>query len=154
VRLSPRNPLSQAIFQLTGWLVHPLRRVIPATGYIDWASLVATYLTALVYLVLLVSTIGISPLGLLPFGFRGAVFIALKWAFNVLVWVTLVSAVLSWVAPHSPMGAVLGALVDPLLRPIRRVLPPLGGLDLSPLVLLVVAQVVVIALSHAYPLFM
>jgi YggT family protein len=52
------------------------------------------------------------------------------------------------------MGAVLGALVDPLLRPIRRVLPPLGGLDLSPLVLLVVAQVVVIALSHAYPLFM
>ncbi|MFP4592339.1 YggT family protein [uncultured Ralstonia sp.] len=154
VRLSPRNPLSQAIFQLTGWLVHPLRRVIPATGYIDWASLVATYLTALVYLVLLVSTIGISPLGLLPFGFLGAVFIALKWAFNVLVWVTLVSAVLSWVAPHSPMGAVLGALVDPLLRPIRRVLPPLGGLDLSPLVLLVVAQVVVIALSHAYPLFM
>ena len=92
--------------------------------------------------------------GLLPFGFLGAVFIALKWAFNVLVWVTLVSAVLSWVAPHSPMGAVLGALVDPLLRPIRRVLPPLGGLDLSPLVLLVVAQVVVIALSHAYPLFM
>jgi YggT family protein len=108
VRLSPRNPLSQAIFQLTGWLVHPLRRVIPATGYIDWASLVATYLTALVYLVLLVSTIGISPLGLLPFGFLGAVFIALKWAFNVLVWVTLVSAVLSWVAPHCAHGRSAG----------------------------------------------
>lgn len=50
VRLSPRNPLSQSIFQLTGWLVHPLRRIIPATGYIDWSSLVAAYLTALAYL--------------------------------------------------------------------------------------------------------
>ncbi|AGH87356.1 MULTISPECIES: YggT family protein [Ralstonia solanacearum species complex] len=154
VRLSPRNPLSQSIFQLTGWLVHPLRRIIPATGYIDWSSLVAAYLTALAYLVLLVAALGASPLGLLPFGFLAALFTVLKWGFNVLVWITIVSAILSWVAPHAPMAAVLNTLIDPLLRPIRRVLPPMGGLDLSPLVLLVVAQVVVIALSHAYPLFM
>ncbi|KMY65344.1 membrane protein, partial [Desulfocarbo indianensis] len=62
VRLSPRNPLSQAIFQLTGWLVHPLRRVIPATGYIDWSSLVAAYATALVYLFLLLASVGVSPM--------------------------------------------------------------------------------------------
>jgi len=156
VRLSPRNPLSQAIFQLTGWLVHPLRRVIPATGYIDWACLVATYATALVYLLLLLASVGVSPVAFLPMGFVAALFTVVKWAFNVLVWVTIVSAVLSWVAPHSPMGAVLGTLVDPLLRPIRRVVPPLGGLDLSPLILLVVAQVIVIALSHLSlsPLFM
>jgi len=148
VRLSPRNPLSQTIFQLTGWLVHPLRRVIPATGYIDWSCLLAAYLTALVYLVLLLASLGASPLAFLPLGFLAALFTLVKWAFNVLVWVTIVSAILSWVAPHSPMGSVLGALVDPLLRPIRRVVPPLGGLDLSPLILLVIAQVIVIALSH------
>ncbi|MEF9481753.1 YggT family protein [Ralstonia sp. 1B3] len=157
VRLSPRNPLSQAIFQLTGWLVHPLRRVIPATGYIDWSSLVAAYLTALVYLFLLLAAVGLSPIALVPMGFVAALFTVLKWAFNVLVWVTIASAVLSWMGPASAMGAVLNTLVDPLLRPIRRVVPPLGGrLDLSPLILLVIAQVIVIALSHLSlsPLFM
>lgn len=156
VRLSPRNPLSQAIFQLTGWLLHPLRRVIPATGYIDWSCLVAAYATALVYLLLLLASVGLSPMAFLPMGFVAALFTVLKWAFNVLVWVTIASAVLSWVGPHSPMGAVLNTLVDPLLRPIRRVVPPLGGLDLSPLILLVIAQVIVIALSHLSlsPLFM
>ena len=152
-----RGLLGMATAPLTGWLVHPLRRVIPATGYIDWSALVAAYATALVYLFLLLASVGVSPMALVPMGFVAALFTVLKWAFNVLVWVTIASAVLSWMGPASPMGAVLNTLVDPLLRPIRRVVPPLGGrLDLSPLILLVIAQVIVIALSHLSlsPLFM
>ena len=78
----------------------------------------AAYATALVYLLLLLASVGVSPMALLPWGFVAALFTVLKWAFNVLVWVTIASAILSWMGPASPMGAVLNTLVDPLLRPI------------------------------------
>jgi YggT family protein len=74
--------------------------------------------------------------------------IGLKWAFNVIVWVTLIQAVLSWINPLSPVMPVLYTLTAPLLDPIRRMLPRMGGLDLSPLVLLVVAQIVMMILNH------
>ena len=67
----------------------------------------------------------------------------------ILVVAMLLQAVLSWVNPYSPLSAPVAALTDPLLRPIRRVLPPIANFDLSPLVALLIAQVVFILLAYA-----
>jgi YggT family protein len=74
--------------------------------------------------------------------------ISLKWLFNVIVWVTLIQAILSWVNPLSPIMPVLYTLTAPLLDPIRRAMPRTGGLDFSPLILLVIAQVLMMILNH------
>jgi YggT family protein len=83
-----------------------------------------------------------------------AVVMVFKWIFNVILWMTLIQAVLSWVNPLSPIMPVLQTLTAPLLDPIRRVMPNLGGLDLSPLILLVLAQVAMMLLERvAFSLF-
>lgn len=151
IRLHPFNPYSQAILRTTDWLVQPIRRLIPVSGRFDWPSILACWITAIIYLLLtwLIAMGGLLP----PASAIGAVLltgllVGLKWLFNVIVWVTLIQAVLSWINPLSPIMPVLYTLTAPLLDPIRRILPRMGGLDLSPLVLLVVAQVVMMILNH------
>lgn len=151
IRLHPFNPYSQAILRVTDWLVLPIRRAIPSSGRVDWSSILACWLAAIVYLLLtwLAATGGAIPnaatIG--PLLLTG-ILISLKWLFNVIVWVTLIQAVLSWVNPLSPIMPVLYTLTAPLLDPIRRAMPRTGGLDLSPLVLLVIAQVLMMMLNH------
>lgn len=150
IRLHPFNPYSQSVLRITDWLVHPLQRFIPLSNKIDWPSLVASWLTALLSVVL-TSTLFIglqSTLGLLLPLCLAALLTVLKWVFNVILWVVLIQAVLSWVNPLSPIMPVLQTLSAPLLNPIRRFMPNLGGLDLSPLVLLVLAQLAMMLLQR------
>ena len=141
VPLSARsgNPIGPLIFALTDWLVVPLRRVIPALGRLDTASLVAALLIQLAQYTLLWLINGGhgAPVHVLVLALFGVVRLALS-GLSVLV---IVYAVLSWVQTHSPMMGLLGRLVSPLLQPIRRIMPLVGGIDLSPLVLLVLLQV-------------
>jgi len=141
VPLSARsgNPIGPLIFALTDWLVVPLRRLIPAVGRLDTASLIAALLIQLAqYSVLWLMSGGHgSPAHVLVLALFGVVRLALS-GLSVLV---IVYAVLSWVQTHSPMMGLLARLVSPLLQPIRRILPLVGGIDLSPLVLLVLLQV-------------
>jgi YggT family protein len=149
VRLHPFNPVARTLMQATDWLVLPLRRITPAGRSIDWACVVAVWLTALVYIYLQwLATYGmVLPLAYLPLALLGALITAVKWFFNLLVWATLLQAVLSWINPMAPVMPVLQTLTDPLLDPIRRILPR-TGIDFSPLVLLVLAQVVLMVISH------
>ncbi|CAB3874589.1 YggT family protein [Achromobacter anxifer] len=149
IRLHPFNPLSRAIYQATNWLVMPLRKIIPASNKIDWTSLVAAWLSALVYLVLvwLLAIGALIPVEYLPKAMGSALILAIKWALNLVVWLTLIQAVLSWVNPMAPMMPLLQALTAPMLDPIRRLLPR-TAIDFSPLVLLVVAQVVLMVLAN------
>ncbi|MBR8654466.1 YggT family protein [Achromobacter sp. Marseille-Q0513] len=149
IRLPPFNPLARAIYQATNWLVLPLRKIIPAGNKIDWTSLVATWLSALVYLVLiwLVAIGALIPVALLPAAMGSALIMAIKWALNLVVWLTLIQAVLSWVNPMAPLMPLLSTLTAPLLDPIRRILPR-SSIDFSPLVLLVVAQIVLMVLAR------
>jgi YggT family protein len=142
VHMHTINPVARFIYQATNWLVNPLRRLIPVRGAVDWATLVAAWLTALVYLLLMwVTSLGmIIPLSALPMALGISFLTVVKWVFNLVVWVTLAQAILSWVNPAAPLMPVLQTLTDPLLDPIRRVLPR-AGIDFSPLVLLVLAQV-------------
>lgn len=159
-KLHPFNPMSQAIYQATNWLVQPLRKIVPTSGGLfDWASLLGALLAAAAYLLLmwLVSTASMLPAKLLP-GLLGASIVTLgRWALNLIVWMTLIQAVLSWVNPMATIMPVLTTLTDPLLAPIRRITPKLGALDLAPLVLLVLAQVAMMVLSRIsfslFPLF-
>jgi YggT family protein len=159
-KLHPFNPMSQAIHQATNWLVEPLRRVVPNKGGLfDWASLLGALLAAMAYLLLmwLVSTSSMLPAKLIP-GLIGASIVTLgRWALNLIVWMTLIQTVLSWVNPMATIMPVLTTLTDPLLAPIRRITPKLGALDLAPLVLLVLAQIAMMVLSRIsftlFPLF-
>ncbi len=138
-----RNPLGQAIIALTDWIVKPLRRIVPGWKGIDWASLLATFLFQFLWLLSYALIFG--GFNLLGIGIAFLLVATLVALVKAMLWllivVVLVQAVLSWVAPDGPLSGLLNALTFPFLRPIRKVLPPLGGtLDLSPLVVIVVAQ--------------
>ena len=139
-----RNPLGQAAIALTDWIVKPLRRIVPGWKGIDWASLLA--LLAFQFLWLLSYNLafgGFSLTGIgVPFLLAATPIAVLKAAIWLFIIVVFAQAILSWVAPDGPLSGTLNALTFPFLRPIRKVLPPIGGtLDLSPLVVIVVAQI-------------
>lgn len=148
VRLHPANPVSRGVFQATDWIVKPLRRIIPGVGGIDWASIVAAWLTALVFLVLMLSVAGGNPMMLFPIGFGIALLTVLKWALNLLLWLTLIMAVLSWINPNAPAMPLLYQLTAPFLDPLRRITPRLGGFDIAPLLLFVITQVLLMVVAR------
>lgn len=105
VRMPPYNPVSNAVMQATNWLVLPLRKILPAAKTIDWASIVAAFLAAVVFVILLVLVAGVDPAGLvpmLPTLLLVAVITVIKWALNLIIWMTILMALLSWLNPQSP----------------------------------------------------
>ena len=139
------NPLGKFIFAATDWLVLPLRRVIPAAGRWDLSSLVAAYLVQLVEFVILWALSGMGG-SVLSVGVLAA-FGVVRLAISGLTVLVIVYAILSWVQTQSMMADILERLVMPVMAPIRRVVPLVGGIDLSPLVLLLLLQVVGIVLG-------
>ncbi|MEO7129688.1 MAG: YggT family protein [Rhodoferax sp.] len=135
------NPVGRFVFALTDWLVLPLRRIVPAAGRWDLASLVAAFLLVLAqYVVLWLLEGAESELVFLPVL---AAFGLIRLVISGLTGLLIVYAVMSWVqsAGGSALFRVIERLCEPLLRPIRRIVPLIGGIDLSPLVLLVLLQV-------------
>jgi YggT family protein len=140
------NPVGRFVFAITDWLVLPLRKVLPAMGKVDTASLVAVYLVELAQFALLWLIAGRgSGLEMLPVL---ALFGVARLVISGLTGLVIVYAILSWVQADSPIADVLDRLCVPLLRPWRRIVPLVGGIDLSPLVFLVVLQVVAIMLAY------
>jgi len=141
------NPVGGLVFALTDWLIMPLRRVIPPAGRWDVSSLVAAMLVQLVQYALLTLLLGAgSAWAWLPWL---ALFGLLRVAVSGLIGLLIVYAVLSWIqGGRSPLADVIARLCEPVLRPFRRVIPLMGGFDLSPLVALVVLQVAMIVLGH------
>ena len=135
------------VMAVTDWLVKPLRRALPkavAQSRVDWASLLAALLLALLYALLWAALVGallnltadMLP-ALLLTGLKMLLRVALQLAFAVV----LVYALMSWLQPGSPMYGLLGRLAEPLLAPLRRFIPAIGGIDLSALVLLLLLQI-------------
>jgi YggT family protein len=145
-----KNPLGQAVIALTDWIVKPLRKLLPGYRGVDWASLAATYLSQLLWLLAYYLAFGagftLAGAGLLYLLLAGVIALIKATLWLVIV-VVLVQAVLSWTAPDGPLAGLLNALAFPFLRPVRRFVPPIGGsLDLSPLVVIVIAQLVLMTL--------
>ena len=139
------NPLGKFVFAVTDWIVLPLRRVLPSVGALDSASLVAAYLLQLAEFGILWLLAGAAG-GLFAVPIL-AVFGVLRMAISGMTGMVIVYAILSWVQTNSVIADVIERLVAPLLTPIRRLLPLIGGIDLSPLVLLVILQIAAIVLG-------
>jgi YggT family protein len=146
--LSPRsgNPIGLYLMPLTNWLVMPLRKLVPSIGRIDSACLLGAYLVVLAKVLLLGLLLGSIPpiLSLLI----GSVIELIGLVLSILVVLIIANVVLSWVGRGSPTQYMLAEILNPLLAPIKRILPSMGPLDLSPLVLLVAIQIAQIVLAN------
>ena len=139
------NPLGRFVFALTDWLVLPLRRVVPSMGRWDMASLVAAFLLEVVQFLVLWLLAGAAG-GLVTIPIL-ATFGLIRLALSGMTGLIIVYAVLSWVQSRNVLSDIIERLCAPPLIPIRRVVPLVGGVDLSPLVLLVLLQVASIVLG-------
>lgn len=142
VRADFYNPLSQAIVRLTNPALRPLRRLIPGLGGIDVAALVLVLALQILLAVILTALRGgaFQPLVILLWSVSELVALTL----NIFIFSIIIQSLLSWITPghHSPASALLHRLNEPLLGPARRLLPPFSGLDLSPLLVILLLQVV------------
>jgi YggT family protein len=138
VRVRPPLSLGQFMYQLTDWLVKPLRKVLPGLGGYDWASLLGAFLIVVLSILASVGvTTGFAP----EFIFWMSLLRFVSWILYGFMALLIVEAVFSWVNPQAPLAPVVRALTEPLLRPLRRVVPLIGNVDLSPLVALILLQI-------------
>lgn len=141
VRADFYNPLSQFVVRATNPLLQPLRRVIPGAWGIDFAALLLTWLIMLVTVTLLAMIAGVTLPVIALLGY--AVLKGILLLIHLYFFTILVQVILSWVSPGwSPVAGVLYTVNAPLLRPVQKVLPSLGGIDLSPLFVIILLQFV------------
>lgn len=146
VRQPFNHPLAQFVLAMTNFAVLPLRKVLPSVGGYDSASLLLAWLTSLLMhvLVLLLSALPynlFNPASAIALMLLAALDI-MRLSVYLLFAAVLVQVVLSWVSPYNPLMPLLHKLTAPFLRPIQKALPPMGGIDLSPLLLILVIQLV------------
>ena len=136
IRVRPPASVAQFTFQLSDWLVRPLRRIIPGIGGYDWASLIGAFI-----IVLLATSVYF--IAGLPF--QVILLMAckrfLQWIIYGFMFLLVIEAIFSWINPQAPLAPFVRALNEPLLRPLRRIVPLIGGLDLSVLVALILLQI-------------
>ena len=143
-----RNPVADFVNAFTNFAVRPLRRVVPGLWGLDLSTLLLAWLTeflALLLVAALVSGVAIGPgLGLIALM---ALVNLVRLLLYIVIAVVILQAVLSWVNPYSPIAPLLNALTRPFLRPLQRVIPTVANVDLSPLVVIIICQLLLIALS-------
>lgn len=146
VRAPYRNPVSQFLNALTDFMVLPARRVVPGLWGMDLATLALAWLCQVLLLFALLGLSGMEA-GVPTATVIVAVLVLaairiLKMSIYILMVAVIVQAILSWVNPYSPIAPLLNSLTQPFLRPLQRRMPPVGGVDLSPLVLIIVLQLI------------
>lgn len=149
VRVPFHNPFAQFVVKVTDFAVRPLRRIVPGVFGLDWASLIPFYAAELLMV------LGVNWVMGYPFAVAGGAVVpgllllafasALRLALYMLIGLVLLQAVLSWVNPFSPLAPVFYTMSRPILAPFQKFIPPMGGVDLSPLVALIVVQLILIA---------
>ena len=149
-RVSFNNQIGTFVVELTNWLVRPLRKVLPGLFGLDLASLLPAYVLQVLFAcAVFVLSGGIameawSPEVLIPLLLWRGVVATLRLSLYLLIGALLAQAVLSWVNPYSPFSHPVSQLTRPVLQPIQRVVPPIGAIDLSPLIAIVLAQLLLI----------
>ena len=147
-----RNPIGQFVITFTEWGVQPMRKIISGARGIDWATLTFAFIAEMVLVVAVdqlfsPGALGLSISALLILSLFGL----LRAAMHLLIFIVLVDFVLSWVNPHAPVAPVVNAITRPFYSVFRRFIPPIGGVDLSPLAVILVVQVLLIILDNIYP---
>jgi YggT family protein len=147
VRADFYNPISQFLVKATSLPLKPLRRFIPGYAGIDFASVVLLILVKLIEIILISLFPGFPTLGIFS-AVALAIVELLHLVVNVYIFSIIIMAVLSWVSPgtYNPVAALLHQLTEPVMRPFRRLIPPMSGLDLTPLVALVALWLIMLLL--------
>jgi YggT family protein len=147
LRATTGSQLSKFLATLTDWIVRPMRRIVPGWWGLDLATLLLAWLTELLqlWLVLQLSDRHIGLTAVTIAALTAFALLALvRLAIYVVMAALIVQAVLSWINPYSPLAPLLDAITRPLLRPFRRLIPPIANVDLSPLFALITCQLLLI----------
>jgi len=147
LRADFRNPIAQGLLRITSPAVVPVRRIVPSIGSIDTATILVAF--AVQFLVTwLIQAIFVDSPRLDVLAFMSVVELAVV-VIRIFVFAVFISIILSWIAPgqYSPIAALAATVAEPVLRPIRRLIPPLGGFDISPIfaIILLTALTMVVA---------
>lgn len=148
VRVRPPSSIGQFMFQLTDWMVKPLRRVVPGAGGYDWASLLGAFLIAMLMVVIhlwMMSALSVQTVLVI------SLLRLLQWMLYGFMGLIIIEVIFSWVNPHAPLAPLVRALTDPLMRPLRKVIPLIGGIDLSPLVAFILLRIALYVVSTLLP---
>jgi len=144
-----RNPIGEFVTGLTNWLVLPARRIIPGLFGLDLATLITAWIVEMLIMAALMALHGMQS------GSGGAIALIavlavvelLRMSLYLLIGAAIVQALLSFMAPYSPVAPLLNALTAPFYRPFRRFIPTVGNIDLTPLFLVLVAEIALIMLG-------
>ncbi len=152
MRADFRNPVAQGVLRLTSPLIIPLRRFLPPIGRIDTSTVLVAFVIEYVLILILLMLSGRSA-SFAPIAITSLVELAIL-SLNMFFFVILIKIILSWVAPqnYNPVTAMLTTLSEPVLRPFRRIVPAVGGLDISPIFAIVLLQAGVMILQSYRPL--
>lgn len=156
-RTSFQNPVAELIVTLTNFAVKPMRRLVPSIGKLDLSTLLLAYVTQII---LNTGTLWLQGFPLLVAGdhvwmvILGVSLISImNISISIFLYAVLIQAVLSWINPYTPIAPVLNSLTYPVLRLLRKYIPPAGNFDLSPLVFIISAQLllttILIPLEHS-----
>jgi len=146
LRVPFRNPMGEFLLATTSWAVVPARRVIPGLAGLDLASLILAWLLQVASLWAQISIVGGEP-GAAALAAVAAVDLV-RYSVYILIFAVFVQVAISWINPDAPMGPLFDYVTRPFLRPLRRYVPPVGRVDLTPMVLLVVLYVALIPLNY------
>lgn len=143
------NPISQGLVKLTQPILKPMRRVIPGVFGLDMSSLILAFCLSAVAIILLLITGGYQMIPIL-YIIAWAILGCLHIIINIYFYAIIIFVILSWVAPSSyhPAALLIGQLVNPVLTPFRKLIPPIGGLDISVIVVFLGFNVLQILLKH------
>jgi YggT family protein len=147
-----RNPISQGVMRLTSPIVVPLRRFIPSVGRLDTATILVAIIIEYLLLLMLLTIRGINA-DVISIVATAAFELAIL-SLDLMFFVILIRIILSWVAPnnYNPIVALLNSMAEPILRPFRRLIPAIGGLDISPIFAIVLLRAGVIILQTYMPI--
>jgi len=145
-RAAYRNPVSAFLAALTDFIVKPARRIVPGLWGLDIATLVVAWLVQLLELVLIMQIVG-APLG----ASGGSIFVALallalvslvRLFLYIVIAVVICQVVVSWINPYTPIAPLLNGMTKPFLQPLQRIIPPVANVDLSPLIFIIICQLI------------
>ena len=141
------NPLSQFLVKITNPVLVPLRRFVPAIGKLDTAAVVAAYALTVIKTIIIFALVskGISLIGIIGFSLKELI-VGVIWVYIIAL---ILMAVISWIGSShgNPVSPLVNSLVSPLVNPVRQRLPPVGMLDLSPMVVMIGLYILLIIVN-------
>jgi len=146
LRVPFRNPMGEFLLATTNWIVIPARRVIPGLAGLDLPTLLLAWVLQALGIWAQAAIAGAEPSVLAVAAIAGVDLV--RYSVYILVFAIFVQVAISWINPDAPLGPFFDMVTRPFLRPLRRFVPPVGRVDLSPLVLLVILYVLLIPLNH------